>query len=81
MKAAKQVYLLVDSSKWDQTGFIKVVQLDEIGVVITDNPIHARTLGVKVISGLSLHASHFHALWALRAEELGLKFFCSVMSV
>lgn len=55
IKAAKQVYLLLDSSKWDQTGFIKVAQLDEIDVVITDSefPVAARSalerLGLKVI--------------------------------
>jgi len=55
IKAAKQVILLVDSSKWDRTGFIKVAGLEEIDVLVSDNdlPAEARTaieaLGIQVI--------------------------------
>ncbi len=44
IKAAKQVILLVDSTKWDQTGFIKVAPLDEVDVLISDEnfPASAR---------------------------------------
>ena len=56
IKSAKQVYLLADSSKWDQTGFIKVASLEGIDTLITDKqlPTKARTaierLGVRVVS-------------------------------
>ena len=53
--AAKQVFLLADSSKWDQTGFIKVAQLQEIDALISDEkfPANARMaverLGIRLI--------------------------------
>jgi len=53
--AAKQVFLLADSSKWDQTGFIKVAQLQEIDALISDEnfPASARMaverLGIRLI--------------------------------
>ena len=37
IKAAKQVILLADSSKWDHTGFIKVAPLAEIDALISDD--------------------------------------------
>lgn len=55
IKAAKQVYLLADSTKWDHTGFIKVAQLAEIDVLISDTkfPETARVaverLGIQLI--------------------------------
>ena len=55
IKAAKQVFLLADSSKWDQTGFIKVAQLQEIDALISDEkfPASARMaverLGIRLI--------------------------------
>ncbi len=55
IKAAKQVILLGDSAKWDHTGFIKVAQLEEIDVLISDVafPASARRaverLGIKLI--------------------------------
>jgi DeoR family transcriptional regulator of aga operon len=55
IKAARQVFLLADSSKWDQTGFIKVAQLEEIDALISDEkfPASARTaverLGIRLI--------------------------------
>ncbi len=55
IKAAKQVFLLADSSKWDQTGFIKVAQLQEIDTLISDEkfPASARMaverLGIRLI--------------------------------
>ena len=55
IKAAKQVFLLADSSKWDQTGFIKVAQLEEIDALISDEkfPASARMaverLGIRLI--------------------------------
>ena len=55
IKAAKQVYLLADASKWDQTGFIKVASLEEIDTLIIDEqlPDKARTaikrLGVRLL--------------------------------
>ncbi len=54
IKAAKQVILLADSSKWNHTGFIKVAQLAEIDVLISDEklPESARTaierLGIRL---------------------------------
>ena len=55
IKAAKQVILLADSAKWNHTGFIKVAQLAEIDVLISDEklPETARTsierLGIRLI--------------------------------
>jgi DeoR/GlpR family transcriptional regulator of sugar metabolism len=55
IKAAKQVCLLADSTKWDHTGFIKVAQLAEIDVLISDTkfPEAARVaverLGIRLI--------------------------------
>ncbi len=55
IKAAKQVILLADSSKWNHTGFIKVAQLAEIDVLISDEklPETARTaierFGIRLI--------------------------------
>ncbi len=55
IKAARQVFLLADSSKWDHTGFIKVAQLEEIDALISDEkfPASARTaverLGIQLI--------------------------------
>ncbi len=55
IQSAKQVYLLADASKWDQTGFIKVASLEGIDTLITDKqlPAKARTaierLGVRVV--------------------------------
>jgi DeoR/GlpR family transcriptional regulator of sugar metabolism len=55
IKAAKQVFLLADSSKWDHTGFIKVAQLEETDALISDEkfPANARTaverLGIRLI--------------------------------
>ncbi len=39
IQSAKQVYLLADSSKWDQTGFIKVASLEGIDTLITDKQL------------------------------------------
>lgn len=55
IKAAKQVILLADSSKWNHTGFIKVAQLAEVDVLISDQklPETARTaierFGIQLI--------------------------------
>lgn len=55
IKAAKEVYLLADSSKWDHTGFIKVASLDGIDALISDHkfPVSARAaverLGIRLI--------------------------------
>jgi DeoR family transcriptional regulator of aga operon len=55
IKAAKEVILLADSAKWNHTGFIKVAQLAEIDVLVSDAklPEAARTaierLGIKLI--------------------------------
>ena len=53
--AAKEVYLLADSTKWDHTGFIKVAPLEGIDALITDEkfPESARTaierLGIRLV--------------------------------
>jgi DeoR/GlpR family transcriptional regulator of sugar metabolism len=53
--AAKEVYLLADSTKWDHTGFIKVASLEGIDVLISDEkfPAAARTaverLGIRLV--------------------------------
>ena len=55
IRAARQVILLTDSSKWGRTGFIKVAPLTEIDTIITDTklPAEARTaierLGIELI--------------------------------
>ena len=55
IKAAKQIYLLADSTKWDHTGFIKVAPLEEMDALITDAgfPASARPaierLGIRLI--------------------------------
>ncbi|MBA3651951.1 MAG: DeoR/GlpR transcriptional regulator [Chthoniobacterales bacterium] len=55
IKAAKQFYLLADSSKWDQTGFIKVASLEGIDTLISDKNLPAKAriaverLGVRVV--------------------------------
>ena len=55
VRAARQVILLTDSSKWQRSGFIKVVPLKEIDTIITDTnlPADAREaierLGVELI--------------------------------
>jgi DeoR/GlpR family transcriptional regulator of sugar metabolism len=55
IKAAKEVYLLADSTKWDHTGFIKVASLEGIDALITDEkfPASARTalehLGIRLV--------------------------------
>lgn len=55
IRAAQQVILLTDSSKWDHSGFSKVAPLEEVDTLITDSafPVPARAaleqLGVKVI--------------------------------
>lgn len=55
IRAAEQVILLTDSSKWDHSGFSKVAPLEEIDTLITDTgfPASARPsverLGVKLI--------------------------------
>jgi DeoR/GlpR family transcriptional regulator of sugar metabolism len=55
IKAAKQVFLLADSTKWGHTGFIKVAQLVEIDALISDTklPEAARAaverLGIRLI--------------------------------
>lgn len=42
--AAKQVVLVVDSSKFEKTGFAKVGQLSEIDIIITDSGISRSAL-------------------------------------
>ncbi len=55
IKAAKQVILLADSAKWNHTGFIKVAQLADVDVVISDDklPENARAaieqLGIQLL--------------------------------
>ena len=55
IKAAKQVVLLADSAKWNHTGFIKVAQLAEVDVLISDDklPKNARAaieqLGIQLL--------------------------------
>lgn len=55
IRAARQVILLTDSSKWHHAGFIKVAPLTELDTIITDDglPAEARTaieaLGVELI--------------------------------
>ncbi len=55
IKAAKQVILLADSTKWNHTGFIKVAQLADVDVVISDDklPRNARAaieqLGIRLL--------------------------------
>ena len=55
IKAAKQVILLADSAKWNHTGFIKVAQLTEVDVLISDDklPKNARAaieqLGIQLL--------------------------------
>ena len=39
IKAAKQVILLADSAKWNHTGFIKVAQLTEVDMLISDDKL------------------------------------------
>ena len=39
IKAAKQVVLLADSAKWNHTGFIKVAQLADVEVLISDDKL------------------------------------------
>ncbi len=43
IKAAKQIYLLADSSKWNQTGFIKVASLERIDTLISDGNLPRAT--------------------------------------
>jgi DeoR/GlpR family transcriptional regulator of sugar metabolism len=55
IRAAKQVILLTDSSKWSHAGFIKVVPLTKIDTIITDRNLPAeacaaiRNLGIELI--------------------------------
>jgi DeoR family transcriptional regulator of aga operon len=55
IRAAREVYLLCDSKKWNTTGFIKVAPLKAVQTVVTDKglPAAARTAleraGVKVL--------------------------------
>lgn len=55
IRAARQVILLTDSSKWSHAGFIKVTPLTEIDTIITDTglPAEARAaierLGIELI--------------------------------
>ena len=55
IRAAREVILLTDSSKWQLSGFIKVAQVHEIDTIITDTalPDEARgaldRLGVEVV--------------------------------
>jgi DeoR/GlpR family transcriptional regulator of sugar metabolism len=55
VRAARRVILLTDSSKWQRSGFMKVVPLKEIDTIITDTnlPAEAREaiegLGVELI--------------------------------
>lgn len=55
VRAARQVVLLADSSKWGRSGFIKVTPLSSINTVVTDaglsraDQIALERLGVRVI--------------------------------
>jgi DeoR family transcriptional regulator, aga operon transcriptional repressor len=56
VKAAKQVFLLADSTKFEKTGFAKVCSLSDIHIIITDSGISRerieqyKTLGIEVIA-------------------------------
>ena len=39
VRSARQVILLVDSSKWQRSGFIKVIPFDKISTIITDSAL------------------------------------------
>jgi DeoR/GlpR family transcriptional regulator of sugar metabolism len=39
VRAARQVYLLADSSKWQRVGFIKVIPFERIATVVTDREL------------------------------------------
>jgi DeoR family transcriptional regulator of aga operon len=39
VRAARQVYLLTDSSKWQRVGFIKVIPFERITTIITDGEL------------------------------------------
>ncbi|MGB9633119.1 MAG: DeoR/GlpR transcriptional regulator, partial [Chloroflexaceae bacterium] len=55
VRAARQIVLLADSSKWGRTGFIKVAPLNAIHTVVTDAGLPEDTraalerLGVRVM--------------------------------
>ena len=55
IRAARRVILLVDSSKWGSSGFVKVAPLSELDTIITDSalPAEARAaieqLGIELI--------------------------------
>jgi len=55
VRAARQVILLADSSKWGKVGFIKVIALQQVHTVITDSELPAASqsalerLGIELI--------------------------------
>jgi DeoR/GlpR family transcriptional regulator of sugar metabolism len=41
VRSARQVILLADSSKWERTGFIKVIPLSAIHTIVSDSGLPA----------------------------------------
>jgi len=53
-RAARQVILLADSSKWGKVGFIKVLPLEQIQTVVTDSGLPESTRAALEQAGLEL---------------------------
>jgi DeoR/GlpR family transcriptional regulator of sugar metabolism len=54
LHAAKQVFLLADSTKFEKTGFVKVCDLSDTNVIITDSGIPQDKLTQFQSSGLNV---------------------------
>lgn len=54
MRAAREVILLTDSSKWAHAGFIKVAPLTDIDVIITDTNLSAEARSAIERQGIEL---------------------------
>jgi DeoR family transcriptional regulator of aga operon len=54
LRAARQVILLADSSKWGRSGFIKVAPLSEVDTIITDEGLPPETRAAVERLGIEL---------------------------
>ena len=54
LRAAKRVFLLADSTKFDKTGFVKVCDLSDVDAIITDSGIPPEKLAQYQSLGLNV---------------------------
>ncbi len=81
IRAARQIILVTDSSKWSHAGFVKVAPLTEIDTIITDTSLPSeaearnRASRHRTDPGLNIRPSNWHPL-----PDPCAHFLCSVFS-